>query len=331
MARVRALIDGHWHPSLSPDDPLVARLRARPTTYREWITPDGAPGPAGQPARIAEPGRYHLYVSHACPWAHRAILYRRLKGLENVITMSVLHPRMAGAASWTFGESPWSTPDHLYGSDFLHEVYTRGDPRATTVVTVPMLWDRATETIVNRESGDIIRMLDRAFDAWGDAAVRFRPPELETEIERMNAFVIPRVSAAVYRVGFAADQDAYERELADLFGALDSLETQLKHRRYLLADTPTESDWHLFATLVRFDVAYHYAFKCNLRRLVDYPYLWPYARDLYQTPGVSETVVMSHIKDDGYYQGEITPIGPDLDFEAPHDRDRLPGGPPEGL
>lgn len=324
MARVRALIDGRWHAALRPEDPRVARLRRQPTRYREWITPDGAPGPEGQLARPAEPGRYHLYVSYACPWAHRAILYRQLKGLEGVITMSVLHPRMAGPESWTFAEADdprMATPDHLLGKRHLYEVYAHGDPTATTVVTVPMLWDRVTESIVNRESGDIIRILDSAFDAWGDAALRFRPPELEGDIARMNAFVLARVCTAVYRVGFAEDQARYDRDLRQLFRALAALETRLQRQPYLLGKQLTESDWHLFATLVRFDSAYVGALRCSLFRLVDYPALSEFTRRLYEMPGVAETVheeaIRLHYFDDHpEIRRHIVPPAPGVDFRG---------------
>jgi len=340
MARVRALINGRWHPALGPGDPLVRRLRQRPTRYRRWVTPEGEPGPAGRPALPAEPGRYHLYVSHACPWAHRAILYRHLKGLEDVVSMSVLHPRMAGPQSWSFGETPFSTRDHLYGSDHLHQVYTRGDPGATTVVTVPMLWDRETEMIVNRESGDIMRILETAFDAWGRADVHFRPPQLRAAIEQMNAFVIPRVCEGVYRVGFAPDQATHDRELARLFSALDVLEARLAIRDYLLGDVVTESDWHLFATLVRFDSAYHGALRCSLLRLVDYPALADYTRRLYELPGVAESVdfeaIRMHYHDDHpEIRRTIVPPAPAVDFRGERKRTRViedehPQLPPQG-
>ncbi|OEY67565.1 glutathione S-transferase family protein [Marinobacter sp. X15-166B] len=296
MARIRALIDGRWHPALTNESPQVAQLRDHPTRYRGWISASGAAGPDGRPTWPAEPGRYHLYVSYACPWAHRTILYRRLKRLERVVSMSVLHPRMAGPHSWTFADSPFSTRDHLYGCDYLHQIYTRGDPRATTVVTVPMLWDRATHTIVNRESGDIIRILESAFDAWGDAGVHFRPPALRPEIERLNAFLIPRVCTGVYRVGFAPDQATYDHELARLTEALAALEQRLARRRWLLGDTLTECDWHLFATLVRFDAAYVGALRCGRSHLSEYPALADHTRRLYEFPGVAETVDFEAIR-----------------------------------
>lgn len=326
MTRVRALIDGRWHSAIAPTDPRVERLRTRPSTYRDWVTPDGSPGPAGQPAHRAEPGRYHLYVSHACPWAHRTILYRRLKELEDIVTMSVLHPRMAGEHSWTFDDdSPLATRDHLYDSDYLHQVYTRGDPAATTVVTVPMLWDRERETIVNRESGDIIRMLESGFDAWGDPSVHFRPAELADDIERMNAFVLRRICAAVYRVGFAANQAAYDREVADLFRALEALEIRLSQQPWLLGNRITEADWHLFCTLVRFDTAYHGALRCNLRRLIDYPALAEHTRRLYEQPGVAGTVDFEAIRlhyfdDHAEIDRRIVPAGPAGDFRRNENR-----------
>lgn len=320
MARVRALIDGRWHAALAPADPRAKRLRTRSSIYRDWITPAGSPGPAGRRAYPAEPGRYHLYVSYACPWAHRTILYRSLKGLEDIVAMSVLHPRMAGEHSWTFDDdSPLATPDHLYRSDHLHQVYTRGDPSATTVVTVPMLWDRERETIINRESGDIIRMLESGFDAWGDSSVHFRPADLAEDIERMNAFVLRRICTAVYRAGFAADQATYDREVAELFRALDTLEIRLARQPWLLGDRITEADWHLFCTLVRFDIAYHGAMRCNLRRLIDYPALAAHTRRLYEQPGVAETVDFEAIRlhyfdDHAEIDRRIVPAGPADDF-----------------
>ncbi|UEX77639.1 glutathione S-transferase C-terminal domain-containing protein [Spiribacter halobius] len=324
MARVRALVEGRWHPELHVGDPALQRLRSAPSTYREWVTPNGRPGPEGQPARPAEPGRYHLYVSYACPWAHRAILYRRLKGLETVVSMSVLHPRMAGRDSWRFDDSAWSTVDHLHGHRFLHEVYARGDPHATTVVTVPMLWDRATGTIVNRESGDILRILERAFDHWGDASVRFRPPSLTGDIERMNTFVLERVCTAVYRVGFAPSQAVNDREVVRLFEALDALEEHLAAQPYLLGHSVTEPDWHLFCTLVRFDAAYHPALRCSRRRLTDYPALAAYTRRLYDYPGVADTVDLEAIRlhyfdDHPEIDRQILPAPPAEDFRTAPD------------
>lgn len=322
MSRLRALVDGRWYSTLSPNDPRVQRLRQRPTTWREWITHDGSRGPQDQPARPAERGRYHLYVSHACPWAHRTILYRSLLGLENVVSMSVLHPRMAGPASWTFEESRYSTVDHLHGCGYLHEVYTLGHERATTVVTVPMLWDRATGTIVNRESGDIIRILEDGFRDHARTPASFRPPGCEEEVERMNEFVLSRVCTAVYRVGFARDQASYDRELVLLFSALDDLEKRLSRQPFLLGDVVTESDWHLFATLVRFDCAYHGALRCSLRRLVDYPFLAEYTHRLYQLPGVADTVDfdairMHYFDDHPEIVRTIVPPSPTVEFRAP--------------
>lgn len=319
MRRIRALIDGRWYPALSMDDPILKKLRDHPSRYRHWITPDGAPMQAGQTARRAEPGRYHLYVSYACPWAHRTILYRKLKGLEGVVSMSVLHPRMASEQSWRFADPPCSTPDHRYGHRYLHEVYSRGDPTATTIVTVPMLWDRATQTIVNRESGDILRILEDAFDVWGDPSVRFRPRQHDEALERMKAFILDRVCTAVYRTGFAASQATYDREVDKLFAALDELELRLTRQTYLLGDEITEPDWHLFCTLVRFDVAYHGALRCSRRRLVDYPALSDYTQRLFTHPGVAETVDFEAIRlhyFDAHTEIDptIVPAPPDVDF-----------------
>ncbi len=320
MARIKALIDGVWHGDVK-DTPAVREALAKGDVFRGWVAADDGAGSDGDDGWPAEPGRYHLYVSYACPWAHRAILYRRLKGLENVVSMSVLHPRMAGAGGWRFGDTPMSTPDHLYGQRRLYEVYQRGKPDVTTRVTVPMLWDRHTQRIVNRESGDIIRMLNSAFDRWGDAGVDFYPKPLRHAIDEMNAVILPKVSAGVYRAGFARSQAAYEQAVTELFETLDELERRLCRQPYLLGERITESDWHLFCTLVRFDAAYHGALKCNLRRLIDYPALTAYTARLYRVPGVAETVKLDHIKahyydDIGEIDPTIVPAGPADDFRT---------------
>jgi putative glutathione S-transferase len=292
------------------------------------VTPDGAAGPSGEDGFKAEPGRYHLYVSYACPWAHRTLILRTLKKLEDVISFSVVHHFM-GENGWTFLAEDGATGDALYGSDFLHQIYTRADPAYSGRVTVPVLWDKQRQTIVSNESAEIIRMLNSAFDEWGDATRDFYPKPLRAGIDAVNELVYPAINNGVYRAGFATTQAAYEEAFDALFAALDEMELRLSRGRYLLGDRMTEADWRLFTTLVRFDPVYVGHFKCNLRRIADYPNLSNYLRDLYQTPGVAETVNMHHIK--SHYYGShatinptrIVPKGPDLDYSAPHDRDRF--------
>ncbi len=296
--------------------------------FRHWVTPNGAPGPSGEGGFPAAPGRYHLYVSLACPWAHRTLIYRRLKGLEAVIPVSVVHPLMP-EQSWVFGDYPGSTPDLANGKAELREIYRLADPDFDGMVTVPLLWDCERRTIVNNESSEIIRMLNSAFDAWGRRAVDFYPERLRAEIDALNAFTYEAVNNGVYRTGFATGRAAYIEAFDRLFDALDRLEQRLAGRRYLFGDRITEADWRLFPTLVRFDPVYHGHFKCNLRRLVDYPNLWAYTRDLYQQPGVAQTVNLDHIKYHYYASHRhlnptgIVPKGPAIDFGAPHGRERL--------
>ena len=293
--------------------------------YRNWVTDDGSPGLSGDGGFEAEPGRYHLYVSYACPWAHRTLIYRNLKGLQDVISVSVVHPLMP-EESWVFGEYPGSTPDHVHGFDKLHQLYQHSDPGFNGVVTVPVLYDKYKQTIVNNESSEIIRMLNSAFDQWGDGELDFYPVNLRGDIDMINKVVYHNVNNGVYRTGFAATQRAYERACNDLFSTLDDLEERLSWQRYLAGDRITEADWRLFTTLVRFDPVYYGHFKCNRRRLVDYPNLWGYTRELYQVGGVAETVNMDHIKT--HYYGShkflnptgIVPLGPEIDFTAAHNR-----------
>jgi len=306
---MKLLIDGVWHANAPPG---AARASAF-DRFRDWVSADGA-------GRFpAEPGRYHVYVSYACPWAHRTIIYRRLKRLERVVSMSVAHPRWAGPDGWTFGAGEMSTIDHAGGRRCLHDVYRAAKPDFTGRVTVPVLWDKKTKTIVNNESADIIRMLNTAFDAFGDATVDFYPEAHRERIDALNARLLPLVCAGVYRAGFARTQDDYERAVSALFHELDHFERTLSWQRYLLGDCITECDWHLFCTLVRFDAAYHDALKCNLRRLVDYPALCAYARRLFAVPGVADTVRIDHVKHH-YHDAideidrTIVPLGPSCDF-----------------
>jgi putative glutathione S-transferase len=322
------LIDGVWHDQGYDTRSTGGRFVRRDSAFRNWVTADGAAGPSGKGGFKAEAGRYHLYVSLACPWAHRTLIYRKLKKLEQVIPVSVVHPFM-GKDGWTFEASEGGTGDTLYGTGFLRDIYLRADPRYTGRVSVPVLWDRREETIVSNESADIIRMLNSAFDAWGDAGVDFYPAGLRGEIDRINAAVYPAINNGVYRAGFARTQEAYEEAFGELFSELDRLEDRLSRQRYLAGDRITEADWRLFTTLVRFDPVYVGHFKCNLRRIQDYPNLSNYLRDLYQTGGVAETVNLDHIK--RHYYGShktinptgIVPKGPALDYDAPHDRGRF--------
>ena len=318
------LVDGKWHDQLYDTAKTGGRFVRKDSQFRNWMTRDGAPGPTGRGGFKAEGGRYHLYVSLACPWAHRTLIFRKLKGLENIISLSVVHWLM-GADGWTFTEVEGVIPDTINGAKTLHQVYTAVEPTYSGRVTVPVLFDKATSTIVNNESAEIIRMFNSAFDAYGAVAGDYYPTDLRTEIDTLNARVYDSVNNGVYMAGFATTQPAYEEAVGPLFDTLDWLETRLATRRYLCGDRLTEADWRLFTTLVRFDAVYVGHFKCNIRRIVDYPRLWAYTRRLYQVPGVSETVNFAHIKRH-YYQSHptinptrIVPVGPALDFSASAD------------
>ena len=321
------LVDGKWQDKWYASD-ARGRFVRQDSKFRNWVTPDGAPGPTGDGGFKAEPGRYHLYVSSACPWAHRTLIFRALKRLEDVISVSVVHHYL-GADGWTFVAEDGATGDTLYGLDYLHQIYTRADTGHSGRVTVPVLWDKKKETIVNNESAEIIRMLNSSFDEWGDAALDLYPQRLREEIDRINALVYPAINNGVYRAGFATSQEAYEEAFRTLFEALDTVEERLSRHRYLVGERLTEADWRLFTTLLRFDPVYVGHFKCNLRRIADYPNLSNYLRDLFQVPGVAETVNLHHIKT--HYYGShttinptrIVPVGPELDHGAPHDRDRF--------
>ncbi len=316
------LIDGVWHADGVIPSSEDGRFRRQDSVFRNRI------GDADFPA---EPGRYCLYVSLACPWAHRTLIARRLKRLESVIDVIVVDPHM-GELGWSFSDAH---PDPLYASRYLQQLYTRAKADYSGKVTVPVLWDKQRETIVSNESSDILRMLGHAFDAWGNAALDLYPEPLREAIDAINTEVYGNVNNGVYRTGFAISQAAYEEAFETLFATLDKLEQRLAGNRYLCGERLTEADWRLFTTLVRFDPVYHYHFKCNRQRLGDYPALWGYARELYQMPGVAETVNFDHIKTH-YYTSHpqinptgIVPRGPVVDFTAPHGRERLPGRPPE--
>lgn len=322
------LIDGKWHDQWYDTKDSGGRFIRSESQFRNWVTADGSAGPSGKGGFKAEAGRYHLYVSYACPWAHRTLIFRALKKLEDVISVSVVDHFM-GAEGWTFHAVDGATPDHLFGSKRLHEIYTRADPSYSGRVTVPVLWDKQQNTIVSNESSEIIRMLNTAFDAFGDASRDFYPEALRGEIDAVNALVYPNINNGVYRAGFATTQEAYGEAFDQLFATLDQLEERLGRQRYLAGNRVTEADWRLFTTLLRFDPVYVGHFKCNRQRIADYPNLSNYTRDLYQVPDVAGTVNMLHIK--VHYYGShktinptgIVPKGPQLDFAAPHDRDRF--------
>jgi putative glutathione S-transferase len=328
MHAMGLLVDGTWTDRWYDTEKSGGRFVRAEAKWRDWVTVDGRPAEGRTRGFKAEPGRYHLYVSLACPWAHRTLIFRKLKKLEDVISVSIVHHFM-GRDGWTFLAEDGATGDTLYGLDFLHQVYTRADPTYAGRVTVPVLWDKQQQTIVSNESSDIIRMLNSAFDAWGDASRDFYPEPLRGEIERINALVYPSINNGVYRAGFATKQQAYEEAFTELFSALDQFEKRLSGQRYLAGGVVTEADWRLFTTLVRFDPVYVGHFKCNLRRIADYPNLSNYLRDLYQTPGVAETVNMHHIKSHYYGSHEtinptrIVPLGPEIDHFTPHDRGRF--------
>jgi putative glutathione S-transferase len=292
------------------------------------VTADGSPGPTGKGGFPAEAGRYHLYVSLACPWAHRTLIFRKLKKLENVISVSVT-VALLGKKGWEFGTEPSATLDTVNGKSTVADIYVLSDPHYSGRASVPVLWDKKQRVIVNNESSEIIRMLNSAFDAFTNGRTDFYPAELRGEIDPINTVVYETVNNGVYRSGFAVTQAAYEQAARELFATLDQLEQRLSSQRYLVGKQLTEADWRLFTTLVRFDAVYYSHFKCNVRRIVDYPNLSNYLRDLYQVPGVADTVSLDHIK--RHYYGShrnvnptgIVPIGPLLDFTQPHDRARF--------
>jgi glutathionyl-hydroquinone reductase len=317
------MIDGAWQ----VEEPAAAGADGRfvraTTSFRSWVTADGRPGPTGTGGFEAAPGRYHLYAAISCPWAHRTLLMRKLKGLEEAIGLSLVAPRRTDQG-WVFEPA-----DPLLGSRSLHEIYRSARADYTGRVTVPVLFDRERRTIVNNESAEIIRMFNAAFGAFTTASDDTYPEALRPEIDALGELIHRTVNNGVYRAGFAQSQRAYEEAFDELFATLDLLEERLASRRYLLGDRLTEADLRLFPTLIRFDVAYHGAFKCNLKRLVDYPNLWAYVRELYQSPGVAETVDVDLYKQ-GYYARSalrnplgIVPKGPAIDLTEPHGRERL--------
>lgn len=320
------LINGTWDPAWYDTAKSGGRFERSVTSFRNWITPDGAAGPSGSDGFKAEAGRYHLYVSYACPWAHRTLIFRALKGLSDLIDISVVHPDML-QDGWTFAtDFPGATGDRQFGLPFLRDIYTRADPGISGRVTVPILWDKAHGMIVSNESSEIIRMFNSAFDGITGNRADFWPETLRKQIEAVNARIYPGLNNGVYRAGFATSQAAYDEAVAEVFATLDWLEDHLSRNAWLLGDRVTEADWRLFTTLVRFDTVYHLHFKCNRNRLVDFPNLWAYTRALYQVPGIAETVRQDHIVRHYHYSHDtinphrIIPINPMIDFMAPHDR-----------
>jgi putative glutathione S-transferase len=322
------LVDGKWETTWYDTSKTGGKFVRSVTSFRNWITPDGAPGPTGTGGFKAESGRYHLYVSHACPWAHRTLIFRALKGLTDHISVSVVHPDML-EDGWTFGtDFPGATGDTLFGLPFLRDIYTRAQPDISGRVTVPVLWDKQQNTIVSNESAEIIRMLNSAFDGITKNSLDFWPQPLRDRIEDFNTRIYDTVNNGVYKSGFASTQAAYDAAVGPLFDSLEWLEDYLTTNRYLLGDQITEADWRLFTTLIRFDPVYHLHFKCNRKRLIDFPNLWAFTRELYQWPGVAEVTNLDHIVRHYHYSHDsinphrIIPINPVLDHWAPHNRDQ---------
>ena len=313
------LVDGKWHDQWYDTKESGGRFIRSDSQFRNWVTADGSAGPTGEAGFKAEADRYHLYISYACPWASRAMILRSLKGLEDIISVSVVNPLMA-ENGWTFEQGPGVVADPLMNADYLYEIYTKAEPEYSGRVTVPVLWDKKQETIVNNESSEIMRMFNSAFDELTDKKEDYAPEEFLSEIDEMNDFVYDAINNGVYKTGFATKQEVYEEEVTKLFDALDKLEEHLETNEYLVGNQITEADWRLFVTLVRFDAVYVGHFKCNLKRIVDYKNLWRYTRELYNWPGVAKTVNFDHIKEHYYTSHDtinpngIVPKGPEIDW-----------------
>jgi len=316
------LVDGVWRDTWYDTKSTGGAFKRSQAKFRNWITADGSAGPSGVGGFKAEAGRYHLYISNACPWAHRTMIFRALKGLSDLIDVSVVHPDMM-SDGWTFEtDDHGATGDTLFGSKFARDIYLRAEPEMSGRVTVPILWDKAQNTIVSNESSEIIRMFNSAFDSLSGNTRDFWPEALQGEIEEVNTRIYTTLNNGVYKSGFATTQEAYEAAVIPLFDTLDWLEERLMQGPTLVAGQLTEADWRLFTTLIRFDLVYHLHFKCNRKRIVDYPELWDYTRALYQVPGVKETVNFDHIVRHYHFSHEsvnphrIVPINPVLDFDA---------------
>ena len=320
------LVDGKWQDKWYDTESNGGEFKREESSFRNWVTADGSAGPTGEGGFKAESGRYHLYVSFACPWAHRTLIFRKLKQLEDHIDISVVHPDML-EKGWTFStDFPGATGDKQFGLDYLHEVYIKAVPDVNGRATVPVLWDKKTGQIVSNESSEIIRMFNSAFNEVTGNTDDYWPEDLREAIEPVNDRIYNTVNNGVYKAGFATTQEAYEKPVHELFDSLDWLEERLSENRYLMGDKITEADWRLFPTLIRFDPVYHLHFKCNRRRVIDYPNLWAYTRELYQWPGVSDTVVFDHFVRHYHYSHDtinpnrIIPINPILDYNEPHGR-----------
>lgn len=318
------LVDGVWTDQWYDTKSTGGKFVRKDAAFRNWITKTGEAGPSGKSGFTAERDRYHLYVSYACPWAHRTLIYRKLKGLEDIIPVTAVEPLMLDNG-WTFNE-----PDPVNGANYAWHLYVKADPTYTGRATVPILWDKKTKTIVSNESAEIIRMFNSAFDELTGSTLNLSPEDLLPQIDEINETVYHSVNNGVYKAGFATTQSAYEEAVTELFSTLDQLEKRLEDQRYLVGDRLTEADWRLFTTLVRFDAVYVGHFKCNIRRIDDYPNLSNYLRELYQMPGVAETVEIATIKEHYYGSHEsinptrVIPVGPQLDLDHSHNRNRLP-------
>lgn len=323
------LIDGQWHDRWYDTKTSDGEFIREDAQFRHWVTPDGSAGPSGEAGFKAEADRYHLYVSLACPWAHRTLIFRALKGLQDLVSVSVVHPHIL-EHGWTYEQDfPGADGDSLYGSEYHYQIYTRDTPNYSGRVTVPVLWDKQQERIVNNESAEIIRMFNSAFNHLTHNEENYYPERLRSEIDTLNESIYKTVNNGVYRAGFATSQTAYERAYNSLFNSLDDLDKRLATQRYLMGGRTTEADWRLFTTLVRFDAVYVGHFKCNRQRIADYPNLSAYLRELYQMPGVKETVNFDHIKQHYYYSHHminptrVVPVGPELDLDKAHVREYL--------
>ena len=325
------LVNGEWRDEWYDTKSTNGHFKRWDSAFRNWVTADGEPGPTGDGGFNAEAGRYHLYVSYACPWAHRTLIFRALKGLEGIIDVSVVYWLMA-ENGWTFEDGDGVIADPIFSARYLHQIYTAAEPNYSGRVTVPVLWDKKTETIVSNESSEIIQMLNCAFDGVGASPGDYFPSHLRDEIDAVNQRVYDTLNNGVYKAGFATSQEAYFAAINPLYETMDWLEERLSRRRYLVGEQPTAADWRAFPTLYRFDAVYNSHFKCSRRRLIDYPNLWGYARDLYQHPGIAGTMNMEHVRRH-YFESHrsinphgIVPVMPaGIDFEAPHDRDQLQG------
>ena len=322
------LVEGKWHDKWYDTKNSKGKFEREAAQLRNWVTKDGEAGPSGKSGFAAESGRYHLYVSLACPWAHRTLIFRALKGLEQHISVSVVSPDML-EHGWKFDKTEHSTGDALFDLDYMHQIYTRNNAHYSGRVTVPVLWDKKQNCIVSNESSEIIRMLNTAFNHLTGNQHDYYPEHLRTEIDEINEFVYHNINNGVYKAGFATTQDAYEGAYFGLFNALDKVEAILANQRYLVGTQITEADWRLFTTLIRFDAVYFSHFKCNQRMLESYPNIANYIRELYQVKGVAETVDFYHIKRHYYFSHtminptQVVPLGPKVDYDAEHNRDRL--------